>query len=290
MSLRALLLALLVLGAILGWRVNRAREQRLAVSVIERNGGVARYDWQFVNDVIVAGRRPPGPRWLRRLIGDEYFQEVWNVVLHTNHAPDGRELGGFRPVDEVVQCLRAFPTLKDLYIHRRGASDLALEAIGSLDSLETVAIASCPNASDAGVAHLRGLKRLKELFIEDARLSDVGLSHLFTLPSLETLCVSNVRFSGKAQSRATRPSNLGYLEVWSSNERIERNGFGCLSSLKSLSTFILHDATLSEENVLDLRSLPNNMILDLSSSRAPNEGIRQLKANRPDLDIVRPEV
>jgi len=65
----------------LGWVVRRAGEQRAAVAEIRRLHGIFNYDWRIRIGRIARNATPPGPKWLRQLIGDEPFQEVISVVL-----------------------------------------------------------------------------------------------------------------------------------------------------------------------------------------------------------------
>ena len=83
-SLRSFLVVLTASAVWLGVVVNRAREQREAVKAIETLGGIVTYDWDHEQYGIIFPpadfpKEPSGPAWLRRLIGDEYFQEVKRV-------------------------------------------------------------------------------------------------------------------------------------------------------------------------------------------------------------------
>jgi hypothetical protein len=296
--LRVLLFAVLVLAVVLGGYVHQARRQRMAVDVIERNGGLVRYDWQYVNGQITSGRRPGGPIWLRRIVGDQYFQEVRNVVFlpcsddeapDLDLAPPGWDLHlqqnkGCKSVDELAQYLTAFPSLRSLYIQRAGATDAALGVIGSLSSLEEAHIV-CPGSTDIGIARLRGLKRLKRLTIEEAKLTNVGLSHLMSLPRCETLCVSVVSFRAKREPASRQASRVRHLELITDNSPIERNSVGCLMALVNLDFFILNGASLSDESVKVLESLPTRCRLDLYSVRMSSDALQRLRSARPDLFI-----
>ena len=88
-SLRTLFVLLTALAVWLGVVVNRAREQREAVKAIEALGGILFYDWQLgrprgINYLLPRPRQaePPGPEWLRKLIGDHYFQNVDVVYFY----------------------------------------------------------------------------------------------------------------------------------------------------------------------------------------------------------------
>ncbi len=78
-SLRALLVALTLVGVWLGIAVAPAQRQRRAVKAIEAVGGSVEYDWQRTEGG--SDPFPNGPTWLRRLIGDDYFQSVECVYL-----------------------------------------------------------------------------------------------------------------------------------------------------------------------------------------------------------------
>lgn len=99
-SLRTLLVLLTALAIWLGFTVNRAQVQKKAVRAIEAAGGVVQYDWQpklkpqsggtvsvayqashWTNVLTPESGQPGGPAWLRRLIGDDYFQEVESVAF-----------------------------------------------------------------------------------------------------------------------------------------------------------------------------------------------------------------
>ena len=96
-SLRTLFILLTALAVWLGVVVNRAREQREAVEAMEAMGAEVYYDWQVQHTVDAVTQHnlwsfdieavPPGPNWLRSLIGDEYFQDV-DVVYLDKLSPD----------------------------------------------------------------------------------------------------------------------------------------------------------------------------------------------------------
>src|SRR5712671_5515615 len=81
-TLRQVMLLVLVCGAILGWmklRHDRAAAQRRAVAAVRETGGHEAYDYQYSNGEWIKGGKPWSPAWLRRYLGDEYFQEVTSL-------------------------------------------------------------------------------------------------------------------------------------------------------------------------------------------------------------------
>ena len=106
-SLRTWLVLSTVVGAWLGWQAHQARQQRLAVQAIQETGGWVYYDYQDVpakpaaSGVVGASsasgflgsQQPRGPRWLRRILGDDYFRDVACVVFYDdNDNSHAREL------------------------------------------------------------------------------------------------------------------------------------------------------------------------------------------------------
>src|SRR5262245_9524093 len=80
-TVRMFMLLILGLGLWLGHRVNKARQQREAAAAVKAHGGWVHYDYEFVNGKLASGKQPWAPRWLRKALGDEYFQEIQQVSL-----------------------------------------------------------------------------------------------------------------------------------------------------------------------------------------------------------------
>jgi hypothetical protein len=69
-SLRTLLVVMLIVCVTLGWKVNKAKRQREAVAWVQESGGSVSYGYEF-DDARkrVPNPQPPGPKWLRELLG-----------------------------------------------------------------------------------------------------------------------------------------------------------------------------------------------------------------------------
>jgi hypothetical protein len=115
-SLRTSFVLVIVFAVYLGFAVNNASQQRKAVKAIEALGGVVRYNWQHVpdcgfhqaNDLAIG--EPSGPKWLRRLIGDDYFQNV--EMANLAYLPPPTESEMFEEAQR-IKCLRG---LKELWL------------------------------------------------------------------------------------------------------------------------------------------------------------------------------
>lgn len=116
----AVLLALLAVG--LSIVVNRAHEKRKAVSGIVSCGGAVHYDCQSgaasagddgVVEIAFGSGEPDALKWLRRLLGDDYFQSLDAVAILQ---PDVRVLSS-------LPYLKRLRSLKTFYIGAAGADE-----------------------------------------------------------------------------------------------------------------------------------------------------------------------
>src|SRR3954451_6782683 len=97
-SLRVVMLLVLIVAVWMGGLVTKARRQREAVESVRRFGGDVEYDWEYKDIGKVTPTEPNAPRWLRGLLGDEYFQEMVTVVLH------GHPIGVSVPGSKVISA------------------------------------------------------------------------------------------------------------------------------------------------------------------------------------------
>ena len=94
-SVRTLLIVLTILCIWLGWKVERARRQREAVAFVHEMGGSVNYDYEVDNDGRFApNAEPPGPKWLRRQLGVDFFDDVILARLVEAEVSDITPLSG----------------------------------------------------------------------------------------------------------------------------------------------------------------------------------------------------
>jgi len=63
-------------------KMQQARRQREAVEALITMGGYVGYDYEMnSDDHRIRGVKPPGPEWLRKAIGDDFFNNVIYVNL-----------------------------------------------------------------------------------------------------------------------------------------------------------------------------------------------------------------
>ena len=84
-SIRSLLVLVVVVALPFSWlavEMKRAREQRAAIQAIQKAGGFVWYDCELDSlGGLVPNPQRPAPQWLRRLLGDHFFDAVTSAYV-----------------------------------------------------------------------------------------------------------------------------------------------------------------------------------------------------------------
>ena len=129
-SLRTMMVLVLILSVFLGWRVNKARQQRRAVAAVEAFGGWVHYDYEFVGGKLTPGQEPSAPVWLRRMLGDEFFREVAYVSLvYDNPGGKRQENANRKACDDVLVHLVSQTGLRQIWLSGTPITETELEGI-----------------------------------------------------------------------------------------------------------------------------------------------------------------
>ena len=191
------ILSLLVLVAVVAlpcsWLATakeRASKQRQVVEWIEKTGGRVFYDYQLTpSDRTgylypgdwVRGGMPPGPPWLRKLLGDDLFVNVGYVAL-----------AGHEVRDAGLGRLEGLTQLRLLTLHNTEVSEAGLEHLEGLTQLRVLSLTQS-TVNDAGLEHLKGLTKLRWLGLHATRVSDAGLQYIKGLTQLRMLLLGPPR-------------------------------------------------------------------------------------------------
>jgi hypothetical protein len=164
----------------LGVITKRARDQRAAVNRILEIGGSVSFDYEFDK----SGKRmkdaqPPGWRWLRQTIGDEYFRDVVWVNLN-----------------------------------KTAVSDNDLRLIGKLRATKQLSL-NWTQVGDSGMAHIRHLRQLEGLGLIETSITDAGLRHVEGMPQLDSLILGYTDVGDGGMDSVTKLQRLTILNLQS---------------------------------------------------------------------------
>ena len=264
-SLRTLLLLMALLAALVAVPVNRATNQRKAVERVLAAGGQVVYDFEEIGD-----DEPRAPKWLRRLLGNEYFQTVHGVYYRDCAVADA-------DLEPLVKLHR----LQTLFI--TGCPQLtnqALVHVNQLADLETLILESS-RITDADLPLLQGLHRLKYLSLRAAEITDGGLECLIGMPALEALLLADTRhISDAGLIHVGRMVKLTRLDLGDESRTraapITDEGLRRLDGLKNLTMLALDNSSITEASLQQIQAYENLVGLDLGGCAITDEGLSQL--------------
>ncbi len=235
-SVRMLLLFVLLVSIGLSWyavRVQQARKQKEAVEAIRGLGGIVRYDYEVTPD---HGPRPRRPTWLRRLLGDDFLEDVRDVEF-----PRGQMI-----------------------------TEAELTTIRGLTQLQWL----CPDGTkvtDAGLVQIKGLKRLQHLSLNDTEVTDVGLERVMGLPELQRLYLSNSRITDIGLEHLGALNHLSILAL--NGTQITDAGLKHLKRSKHLESLLLDGTRVTDAGLEHLRGLRQLQWLSLADTNVTDAGL-----------------
>jgi hypothetical protein len=192
-SLASMFVVVTVLCVWLAAVVNRAHRQRDAVAAIHALGGAVMYDYDFdAAGNQIHNAEPPGPAWLRRLLGVDFRSNATWVYL-----------AGAPTTDADLVHLRNLPELNWLHIGNKPITDAGLVHLALCTKLESLDLGGT-EITDLGLDRLTNLHRLKMLDVGGTEITDAGATKLERFEHLAELFVSRSRFTVDGIERIQR--------------------------------------------------------------------------------------
>ena len=240
----------------LAWKMHHKWRERDAVAELRSLGVWVGYDWQWAIEP-----QPPGPAWIRKHFGDDFFAEVQYV-------------GGFIPDDIDIEPLRA-----DRYSANEEGLRRAYESfLARWDRLGaprwTWDFYQENKVADQNMAHVAWLPRLKQLNLADARITDAGMANLEYLKDLVHL---NLAFTHVTDAGIVFLSKLTRLKsLILTGTGITDQGLIHIAELNGLETLELGRTDVSDIGLIHLRGLTRLKSLNLDKARVTDDGLDEL--------------
>ncbi len=200
-SLRTLLIIVTLFAVACSWftvKMRQAKRQREAVEAFSKLGGTIAYDYQLdAFGHFMQGTKPPGPTWLRKFLGDDFFCTVVDAVPKN---------------DTSILILKDFSRIQYLYLFNSQVTDAGLENLKGLTQLKELYVNST-EVTDAGLEHIKGLTQLQRLHLLDTKVTDVGLERFKELTQLKELDLSGTKVTDTGMEYLKGLSQLRVLLI-----------------------------------------------------------------------------
>jgi len=291
-----LLIAVTLIAAATGWVIGRFRITQLQREIdrlaSSRGGGVG-YDY-FCDE---SGRTssapwiPPGPAWLRKYLGDDFFSDVVSVGIYAD--PSDRlmcKIGSLRRLRRLIVVNYSVREETDangqkVTVYDPVTSPITDDGLACLKHLSEMRILELHKSqiTDAGLVHLGRMSELRELDIGWATVSGKGLAHLHGLAQLEKLELYCTPLSDRDLPILRQFSKLKRLNL--SMTKITDAGLPVLSTLHHLEDLRLVGTSISDAGIEDLKKIPQLRKLAVRQTKITARGVQQLKAALPGCKI-----
>ena len=248
-SLRTMMLLVAVVAVPLAGKFNRVRNQRAVVAEVADLNGQVIYDYQLgFKEPARQTVEPPGPRWLRELLGDDFFATVARIDIEDV------------PVTGATLALIAtLPDLQQLGLTSNQINVTGLRHLAKLNKLEGLGLQST-SITDSSLAHLAELKGLKYLTLEGSLITDSGLVQVAKLTQLEALELHADTVTDDGLRPLAKLPNLNYLLI--DCNHVTDAGLAHLHQMSNLKQLRLcHGLALDEAYEGLRKALPNCQVL-----------------------------
>jgi internalin A len=268
-SLRSLFVVTTLLAVWIGYHVNRARNQQKAVETVLRLGGTIKYDYQFEEDGSIpqggtrADASRPGPKWLRGILGDEFFCDVVHIYLAESAV-----------TDEDLERLRYFPKLRWLSLDKTQIDGSGLTHIERMRSLKSLSVQQT-NVDDEFLTYLRHLTELRHLGLARTRVTGRGLENLKELQQLDTLWLSRTDVTDADVQHIVCLRNLEDLNL--GGTKISDEGARQLKELPRLGILWLHHTDVGDKGLAHLKEMRSLGDLDLGHTQVSDAALDHIK-------------
>lgn len=149
-----------------GREYGQIQQRARAVAMIENCGGTATYDYQWSpSKAWLPHAIPPGPRWIRQLLGDHFRANVVEVQLF---AGSKKRPEAF--TDAEAKQLSVLTEIKWLVLMDTKLTDTGLKHLGTLKKLERLDVEGSP-VTEAGVQGLHRALPKARIFYDDGMIS-----------------------------------------------------------------------------------------------------------------------
>lgn len=271
--LRTLLILVALCALLSAWvsgPLRRAHRQRMAVERLTELGAAVTYDYQEGDSAVA---EPPGPNWLRELLGVDCFANVVGVETGCSKAGSSAAPSASLKCNE-FELFKNFPELTRLSIDGDGATDESLGFLTAIPKLRSLKIDG--QIADEGLRRIAQCKQIRELtFGQHVQVLESGLAKLAVLNELESLDLSQIAVPGEWLKPLARLENLHCLRR--SDRRWTDADMQGVARLVHLVDLDLSNAAITDAGIAELSNLVHLKHLNLSETQVAGDVFAQAR-------------
>jgi hypothetical protein len=206
-SLRTLLIFVTLFALACSWftvKMQQAKRQREVVESLIKSGSFVAYDYEMNSKVWIKllNQKIPGPEWIRKMLGDDFFRTVTYVNLSNMQRSFDKGNGFVIEVPAIrsnllvtADMLKQLEELKQLEVIRLDHTNISDDGLKYLKNFNHLHVLSLEGThiTDAGLEHLKDFEELYNLNLNRTDITDDGLKHLKGLLKLQMLDILDTK-------------------------------------------------------------------------------------------------
>jgi hypothetical protein len=226
-SIRSLLTLTVAIAIPCSWfavEMKKAREQMAAVEALIMLDCGFQYDYEVQFDPSSGVRieeedrvfgngpnvMPSGSAWLRKYLGDDFFNNVYVV-----------EGSGVRIADADLAHFEVLKSVVELRMTNNKTTDAGLVHLAGLTQLQLLEL-NGTQITDAGLARIAGLTQLQVLYLDNTQVTDEGMAHIAGLTQLQKLSLDYTQITDSGLAHLAGLTQL--QELWLNNAQVTDAG------------------------------------------------------------------
>ena len=295
-SLRSLLILTTIVAVFFGLWGSQGRKERLAADAIRAIDGNITYDWQVrpeYNPREIWPYKPwnptrPGPAWLRRLLGDHWFDRIAEVRLQrSSYDRNPKRLDG------VADHLVILSHLRSLSLSGPVCKPSDVNHLAKLKQLRKLLLFQTSPLEREHATAIAELPLLQELSINEVLLTPEILEILAHAPRLKTLSIScnriipatgqyDTRYQLKddAATAISKFKNLESLQLY--GMQMTDEGMRTICHLRKLKCLVVGSRSITSQSLSEVAKLQQLEVFDIWGWQVDPSDLAQL-AKLPNL-------
>ena len=265
-SLRTLMIAVSLVGILLGWRESLVRETRRLREALDQfatSGGEFKYQCTADEYGVISFRKSSDEP------GDS--QGIWPEWLAGDRRGLAPEIACY-PVIYDVGGLGVPPMRKEAF---SVGNDDGLRSLRSSPTLRMVSTGVSDGVTDIGLGYIATLPKLEALIMRRSRITDEGLRQLQGCSALKKLDLSGTGISDDGLASISSLANL--RELFLADTKITDNGMKSLEAFQCVRKLILSRTQISDRALTHVGLMPNLEVLEIDGTTITDGGLNELR-------------
>ena len=207
-----------------------------------------------------------------------------NMVYHKPRG--GQRLDNQNLSSDALAVVPTFANLQRLLLKGTQATDEGLARIRGMRRLERIYIWDASLVTNAGVEHLTTIPTLKYVHLDNSRITDEALLHFSALESLEGLSLQGNNFSDEGARHVLPLKNLKSLTIGLGQCRVTDVGLEPIGTLENLERLCIQNSSVTNEGLIHLVGLTKLRSLWAGNTKIDKEGADLLQQAIPGLKVT----